>query len=116
VFARNGLDKDGRRIYNPEDSVGNIVKDVAAHVGMNLSPGSLPQFKRLVAAIRDKTINGVDYELTDEALGFIGLRQIPLDVERKLNSKIGEFTFKVSDDRKLIYKGTLTGDPVKDRI
>ena len=114
VFARNGLNKDGYRIYNPEDSVGNIVKETAAHVGMNLSPGSLPQFKRLVAALRDKTINGVEYELTDEALGFIGLRQIPLDIERKLNSKIGEFTFKVSDERRLIYKGSLTGDPVKD--
>ena len=114
VFARNGLDKDGYRIYNSEDSIGNIVKDVAAHVGMNLAPLSLPQFKRLVAALRDKTINGVEYELTDEALGFIGLRQIPLDIERKLNSKIGEFTFKVSDDRSLIYKGSLTGDPVKD--
>ena len=114
VFARNGLDKDGYRIYNPEDSAGNIVKDIAAHVGMNLSPGSLPQFKRLVAALRDKTINGIQYELTDEALGFIGLRQIPLDVSRKLNSRIGQFIIKQSDERGLIYKGTLTKDPVKD--
>jgi hypothetical protein len=114
VFARGGLDKDGRRIYNPQDHAGEIAKDIALHVGGNLSPGSLPQFKRLIGAVMDKSINGTTFEVSDELMGFIGMRQVPLDVERKLNGKIGQFLFEQSDERKLIYAGTLSGDPVKD--
>lgn len=114
VFARNGLDKDGRRIYNPEDHAGEIAKDIALHVGQNLSPGSLPQFKRLIGAVMDKSINGTKFDVSDELLGFIGMRQVPLDVERKLNGRIGQFLFEQSNERRLIYDGTLSGDPVKD--
>jgi len=99
VFARGGLDKDGRRIYNPQDHAGEIAKDIALHVGGNLSPGSLPQFKRLIGAVMDKSINGTTFEVSDELMGFIGMRQVPLDVERKLNGKIGQFLFEQSDER-----------------
>ena len=114
VFARGGLDKDGRKIYNPQDHAGEIAKDIALHVGQNLSPGSLPQFKRLIGAVMDKSINGTKFDVSDELLGFIGMRQVPLDVERKLNGRIGQFIFEQSDERKLIYDDTLSGDPVKD--
>ena len=112
--ARNGLNKDGYRIYNPEDHAGEIAKDIALHIGLSLSPGSLPQFKRLIGAVMDKSINGTTFEVSDELLGFIGMRQVPLDIEKKLNSRIGKFLFEQSDERKLIYKDTLTGDPTKD--
>ena len=114
VFARGGLDKDGRKIYNPQDHAGEIAKDIALHVGQNLSPGSLPQFKRLIGAVMDESINGTKFDVSDELLGFIGMRQVPLDVERKLNGRIGQFLFEQSDERKLIYDDTLSGDPVKD--
>ena len=114
VFARGGLDKDGRRIYNPQDHAGEIAKDVALHVGGNIAPGSLPQFKRLIGAVMDKSINGTTFEVSDELMGFVGMREVPLDVPRKLNGKIGQFLFEQSDERKLIYDGTLSGDPVKD--
>ena len=114
VLARGGLNKDGYRIYNPADHAGEIAKDIALHVGSSLSPGSLPQFKRLIGAVMDKSINGTTFEVSDELMGFIGMRQVPLDVEKKINSRIGQFLFEQSDERKLIYKGTLTRDPVKD--
>jgi len=114
VFARGGLNKDGYRIYNPADHAGEIAKDIALHVGASLSPGSLPQFKRLIGAVMDKSINGTTFEVSDELLGFVGMRQVPLDVERKINSRIGQFVFDQSDQRKLIYKDTLTRDPIKN--
>ena len=114
VFARGGRDQDGRQIYNPQDHAGEIAKDIALHVGLQLSPGSLPQFKRLLGAVMDKSINGTTFEVSDELMGFIGMRQVPLDIPRKLNGKIGQFLFEQSDERKLITKDTLTGDPVKD--
>jgi transposase len=47
-------------------------------------------------------------------LGLFGFRQVPLDLNRTLNFKIQEFKREERGERKLIYKGTLTGDPVKD--
>jgi hypothetical protein len=114
VFARGGRDQDGRQIYNPEDHAGEIAKDVALHVGLQLSPGSLPQFKRLIGAVMDKSINGTTFEVSDELMGFVGLREVQLDIPRKLNGKIGQFLFEQSNERKLIYDDTLTGDAVKD--
>jgi hypothetical protein len=70
--------------------------------------------ERLYKAITGKTIKGTQYEVSDELLGLVGLRKAPLNLERSLEIKIGEFLKAERDERKLIYAGTLTGDPVED--
>ena len=70
--------------------------------------------ERLYKAITGKTIKGTQYEVTDELLGLIGLRKAPLNLERSLEINIGTFLRAERDERKLIYAGTLTGDPVTD--
>ena len=70
--------------------------------------------QRLYSAITGKTIKGTEYEVTDELLGLIGLRKAPLDIERSMEIFIGNFLKAERDERKLIYAGTLTGDPIKD--
>ena len=47
--------------------------------------------QRLVNAIQKKSQKGVNYEIPDELLGFIGFRKVPLDIEKNLNFKIAEF-------------------------
>jgi hypothetical protein len=44
----------------------------------------------------------------------VGLRKAPLNLERSLEINIGKFLKAERDERKLIYAGTLTGDPVTD--
>ena len=39
-----------------------------------------------------KSQKGVNYEIPDELLGFIGFRKVPLQLEQNLNFKISRFS------------------------
>ena len=47
-------------------------------------------------------------------MGLFGFRKVPLDLEKTLNFRIQEFKRDERNERNLIYRGTRTGDPVKD--
>jgi hypothetical protein len=114
LFARNGVTRKGTRIFNERDSFGNRLSAAFKHAAYQLSPGSLPQVKRMVAALTDETIKGTQYEIPDELMGLLGFRKVPLDLNKSLNFKLAEFRTDERNERGLIYKGSLTGDPVKD--
>ena len=114
LIFRNGETKDGRRIFNEQDKLGDKITKSMKEVAFALSPGSLPQLKRLYKAVAGEKIKGVQYEIPSEIAGFFGFRGVPLDIPKTLNFKIFEFNSEIRDERKLIYSGTLTGDPVKD--
>jgi len=114
IYARGGKTKQGQRIWNDRDADGDKVWKTFKHLARLYSPGSNIQMERLYKAITGKTIKGTQYEVTDELLGLIGLRKAPLDLERSLEIKIGEFLRNERSERNLIYAGTLTGDPVTD--
>jgi len=114
VFVRGGRTREGSQIWNPEDAWGNKVWESIKYITKLYAPGSNIQMQRLLYAMTGKTIKGTEYEITDELLGLIGLRKAPLDLERSLEIKVGEFLKAESNERRLIYAGTLTGDPVKD--
>ena len=69
---------------------------------------------QLVEIIRTKTLKGQEYAVTDELAGLFGFRVVPINPEKTLNFKIQEFRRDERDERRLIYEGTLSGDPVKD--
>jgi hypothetical protein len=114
IYARGGKTKQGQRIWNDRDADGDKVWKTFKHLARLYSPGSNIQMERLYKAIIGKTIKGTQYEVTDELLGLIGLRKAPLNLERSLEIKIGEFLRNERSERNLIYAGTLTGDPVTD--
>ena len=114
LFARNGVTRDGRRIFNERDTLGNKIWASMKHAAYTMSPGSLPQLRRLYAAMAGETIKGQQYEIPKELLGFFGFRGVDLDPPRTLNFRIQEYNRDKRAERKLIYEGTLTGDPVKD--
>jgi len=114
LFARNGMTRDGRRLFNERDTLGNKIYASMKHAAYTMSPGSLPQLKRLYAAAAGETIKGQQYELPKELLGFFGFRGVDLNPPRTLNFRIQEYNRDKRAERKLIYEGTLTGDPVKD--
>jgi hypothetical protein len=114
IFTRNGLDENGNRVFNPRDTLGNKLRDAYKHVAYKLSPGSFPQLKRIYKAAKGETIGGTLYEIPDELMGFFGMREVPIDIKKTMNFKITDFLDAERDERALIYKGTLTGDPVED--
>jgi hypothetical protein len=114
IFVRNGTREDGSRIWNPRDDFGTKVSKSLIEAAYRLSPGSVPQIRRLGKAILGQTLKGQEYEITDELAGLFGFRVVPINPEKTLNFKIQEFNRDERDERKLIYEGTLSGDPVKD--
>jgi len=112
IFARGGEDREGRRVWNPEDDPGDKVVKTMQHLSELYSFGSALQIKRVIAALSGETIDGVEYELPDELLGLLGFRVAPMDIERSMNFKVNEFLGKEGNQRKIMYEKTRTGDPV----
>ena len=114
VLLRNGVKDNGSPVWNPEDSTLTKWYKSTQHVAYTLSPGSLPQVRRLISALKGESIKGTNYEIPDELMGFLGFRKIPLDLERNLNFKIGDFQQSQANEAKKIFEGLRTGDPVTD--
>ena len=107
AFIRKGVTRDGRRIWNEEDSWENKFWAAMKHSAYVNSPGSYPALKRLYKSAIGETVKGTAYEIPDELMGFFGFRQVPLDLNKTLNFKIQEFNREERGERNLIYKGTL---------
>tara|TARA_Y100001938_G_scaffold90774_1_gene124414 strand:- start:639 stop:4832 length:4194 start_codon:yes stop_codon:yes gene_type:complete len=114
IFARGGKTKDGRTVFNDRDPLGDKISKSFAHAAYELSPFSYAQVVRLTKALTGDTLKGDKYQIPDELLGFTGFRKVPINLEKNLNFKIAEFKRNTFEERKLIYQGTRTGDPVKD--
>ena len=114
IFVRNGTRADGSRIWNPRDSLGDKVSKSLIEAAYRLSPGSVPQIRRLGKAALGQTLKGQEYEVLDELAGVYGFRVVPINPERTLDFKIQEFKRDTRAERNLIFQGTLTGDPIKD--
>ena len=112
IFARGGEDRNGTRVWNPREDPGDKVVKTLQHLAENFSVGSAPAIKRVIAALSGQTINGVEYELSDELLGLLGFRVAPLDIETSLNFKLNEFLTNERLERNIMYDETRTGDPV----
>ena len=109
VMIRNGIKDNGSPVWNPEDSIMTKWSKSTQHVAYTLSPGSLPQVKRLITAIQGKTQSGINYEVPDELLGFVGFRKVPLDLERNFDFKIAEFNESKRGEAKKIFEDLRTG-------
>ena len=114
VLLRNGVKANGSPVWNPEDSLMTKWTKSTQHVAYTLSPGSLPQLRRLLAALEGKSMSGTNYEIPDELLGFMGFRKVPLDLEKNFNFKIAAFQESKRNEAKKIFEDLRTGDPVED--
>ena len=112
IFGRGGEDRNGTRVWNPREDPGDKVVKTLQHLAKNFSVGSAPAIKRVIAALSGETIDGVEYELSDELLGLLGFSVAPLDIESSLNFKLNEFLTNERLERNIMYDETRTGDPV----
>jgi hypothetical protein len=116
LWARGGEDKNGTRVWNPEDDIGDKAVKALQHLGKTYSIGSQLQFRRVIAGLTGDTVNGVEYELSDELLGLLGFRVAPMDIEKSMNFKIFEFLERERNQRSLMYEDTRTGEPVSGNV
>jgi len=114
VLVRKGVTRRGTRIFNEREPLGDKIWKSIKHASYTMSPGSLPQLKRLYKAAMGETIKGQRYEIPKELAGFFGFRGVDLNPPRTLDFKIQDFNRDKRAERNLIYMGTLTGDPVTD--
>jgi hypothetical protein len=115
LFVRGGETRDGRRVFNERDTLGDKISKSFQHAAYELSPFSYAQVLRLTKAVTGDTLKGEKYEIPDELLGFTGFRKVPVNLEKNLNFKIAEFKRNQRAERALIYEGTRTGDPVTNK-
>ena len=115
LFIRGGEDRDGNRVWNPEDDLIDKYIKGMTHFAYTASPLSYPQIKRLYAAVNDKTINGQKYDIPNELLGFFGARPVEIRPLNVINFSVADFVEAERNQRLLITENMFTGDPVTDR-
>jgi hypothetical protein len=113
LFMRGGETRHGVRVFNELDDFGIKMQKSIIHLTKTMAPFSQVQVRRLYAAVMDQSMKGVDYEVPDEILGFVGARPGPIDVKKQMNFFINEFILQ--NERltsRMLYEGLRTGDPV----
>jgi hypothetical protein len=120
IFIRDGRDREGNQIFNPEDTAGNKVIAAITHLAKTQAPFSYDQLKRLDLAIEPVDViqkgkfdkYGQTFELGDELAGFTGFRPVKLNVERGLKFKVAELQKGIRESRQLFTRNTLRGGPI----
>jgi hypothetical protein len=118
VFVRGGLDSEGRRIWNPRDSLGDKMYKSIGHLVEAQAPLNWKQLQRLGLSILPTdstgrfTERGEEYEFGNEIAGVLGMRKIKVEPEKSLNYKINDYKDGIRDSRTLFTAATLKGGPV----
>jgi len=121
ILGRDGTDSEGRRIWNPQDSIGDKLYKAVAHLVEAQAPLNWKQLQRLgismlpVDAKGSFDERGNQYEFGNEALGIAGLRRVDVDPQKSFNYKITEYKTGVRDSRNLFTAATLKGGIVSPK-
>ena len=113
IFLRGGRTKTGQRLYTDQTPFGEKASIIASHLVETQLPGSIGTFERLGLAVRGKPDEyGREYELTDEALGFMGMRAVKVDPINAMKFKIADYTSGINNSRREFTRPLLKGGPV----
>ncbi len=117
VFLRGGETRDGRRLWNPEDSFGNKLAATATEALKTASPGSLPAFHRLyLSGIGKKDQYNRGYKFLNEATGLLGFRIQNPFVEDGINFKISDNKRSLANSKKLFTSVAYRADATSAEI
>jgi len=118
ILGRGGIDSEGRRIWNPKDSLGDKMFKAIGHLVESQAPLNWKQLERLGMSILpiDSTgrynKRGEEYEFGNELAGVLGMRRIKVDPDKGLNYKITDYKDGIRDSRTLFTSATLKGGPI----
>ncbi len=117
VFLRGGESREGRRIWNPQDSFGNKLASTAAELLRTASPGSIRQFERIYLSgfgKKDKYNRG--YKFLNEASGLLGFRIQNPFIEDGINFKVSDNKRALADSKKLFTSTAYRADATSGEI
>ena len=118
ILGRGGLDEEGRRIWNPNDTPGNKIMAQVLHLSKTLAPLNASQLNRLFkSALPEDSMLSLDkygrrFDLGKELAGMVGLRAIDVNPESGIKYKINQFQKDVRNSRSLFTGKLLKGGPV----
>jgi len=117
VLMRGGETREGKRIWNPQDSIGTKVSNTLGALIATGSPGSIKQFQRLYLSGTgqlDQYNRG--YKFLNESTGLLGFRIQDPFIEDGIQFKIADNKKAVADSKKLFtsvaYKPNSTPEEI----
>jgi len=118
ILGRGGVDSNGRRIWNPEDGLGDKMAKGIFHLVEAQAPLNWKQLQRLglsmlpVDSEGRYNQRGEEYEFGNEAAGILGMRKIKIDPAKSFNYKITDYKKGIRNSRNLFTAATLKGGPI----
>tara|TARA_R110002050_G_scaffold202367_3_gene337555 strand:+ start:583 stop:5085 length:4503 start_codon:yes stop_codon:yes gene_type:complete len=117
LLGRGGVDVNGRRIWNSNDSIGNIAWAQIKHLSEAVAPLNWQQLRRLGLSTKSKDSEdrfdkyGREYTLGKELAGMVGMRAIDVDPAQGIKYKINNYQKNIRNSRSLFTGTTLRGGP-----
>ena len=115
ILGRGGTDSQGRRIWNPQDSIGDKMMKSVGHLVESQAPLNWKQLTRLGISMFPEDSKfasderGNQYEFGNEAAGIFGMRRIDVDPKKSFNYKVTDYKKGVRNSRNLFTAATLKG-------
>ena len=117
ILSRGGVSKTGKRVFDPDESVGDKVYKSMLHIAQTQIPGSGPQLLRLLRTQADEESDiikqfdkyGQDYMFNNEIFGLFGYRVVESNPDRSVPYFITAYRKTVDRTKgpinSLIYRG-----------
>ena len=118
LYMRGGETRDGFRVYNEEDSLGNQIYNSLAHLIKAQAPLNYQQLKRLKMSIKPEddlgrfSKGGKEYEFGNELAGIIGARAVEIDPANSIKYKVADYSRGTRNSKALFTATMLKGGPV----
>jgi hypothetical protein len=115
---RGGRTAEGKNIWNELDSTGDKIQKALVHLGETQVPLNWKQLERLGLALSPKDSMGRfdkygnEFDLGNELMGMVGLRNVKVNPERGLEYKITNFKKGIRSSRNLFTAATTRGGPI----
>ena len=113
LIARAGRTKEGKRLWNPEEPEGDKAWKGLKHLVEAVAPFSYPQLKRLYISKmfgRDPE-TGREYSFSGEAAGFLGFRNVKMDITESMSYKITDYNIALRNSRAFLPRPRGNVDP-----
>ena len=117
VLMRGGETREGRRIWNPEDTIGTKVSNTLGALLSTASPGSIKQFQRLYLSGTgqlDQYNRG--YKFLNESTGLLGFRIQDPFIEEGIQFKIADNKKAIANSKKLFTSVAYKADSTPEEI
>ena len=118
LYMRGGETRDGFRVYNEEDSLGNQVYNSLAHLIKAQAPLNYQQLKRIGLSLKPDddperfSKGGKEYEFGNELAGIIGARAVEIDPANSIKYKVADYARGTRNSKALFTRTMLKGGPV----